>query len=187
MLSPVRRRDIVLNFSVCPSVSVCLSVCLSHLWRGSLRHVCGHTNHRTTVIHTFLESPSDLDVHPRICFSTFQKISPELASKITLYGYIMPTKGFIALRLRANYSPYSNDLHIFGKPNRPKCASQEAICSFWLKSSKLTSPKYAPKTTKFAQCGPDRRCSSPTDDTFFVFFTFSYVMHYVFLLVLSFR
>ena len=32
--------------------------------RGPLRHVCDHTNHRTTMIHTFLESPSNLDVHP---------------------------------------------------------------------------------------------------------------------------
>ena len=164
----------MLNFSVCPSVCPTLG--------GVHCVVCGHTNHRTTMIHISLESPSDLDVHPSIRFSTFQKILPELASKSTLR-----TVQYSALRLRANYSPYSNDLHIFGKPNRPKCASQEAICSFWLKSSKLTSPKYAPKTTKFAQCGPDRRCSSPTDDTFFVFFTFSYVMHYVFLLVLSFR
>ena len=42
-----------------------LSVC-PHPWRGPLLHVCGHTYHRTTMIHTFLESPSDLDVHPRI-------------------------------------------------------------------------------------------------------------------------
>ena len=62
------------GLSVCLSawLSVCLSVrpsvCLSHPWRGSLRHVCNHTNHRTTIIHTFLERPSDLDVHPRIRF-----------------------------------------------------------------------------------------------------------------------
>ena len=37
-----------------------LSVCLSHSWRGPLRHVCGHTNHRTTMIHTCLESLSNL-------------------------------------------------------------------------------------------------------------------------------
>ena len=59
-LSPVKRGDIVLNFSV--------SVRLSHPWRGPLRHVCGHTNHRTTMIHTFLESPSDLDVYGGIRF-----------------------------------------------------------------------------------------------------------------------
>ena len=122
-------------------LSVRPSVRLSPPWRGPLRHVCGHTYHRTTMIHTFLESPSNLDVHPRIRFSIFEKISSELASKSTLYGYVMLTKGSIALRLRANYWPYSNDLYIFGKPNRPRCASQEAFCSFWPKSSKLTSPK----------------------------------------------
>ena len=41
-----------------------LSLLVSGLWRGLLRHVCGHTNHRTTMFHTFLESQSDLDVHP---------------------------------------------------------------------------------------------------------------------------
>ena len=46
---PWSGGDIVLNVSVCPSV--CLSVRLSHLWRGPLRHVCGHTDHRTTMIH----------------------------------------------------------------------------------------------------------------------------------------
>ena len=90
----MKRRDIVLNFSVCPSV------CLSHPWKGPLRHVCGHTNHRTTMVNTFLKSPSD----HRIRFSIFENISPELASKSTLYCYVMLTKGSIALRLRANYS-----------------------------------------------------------------------------------
>ena len=33
-----------------------------HSWRGQLRHVCRHTNHRVTVIYTFLESPNDIDV-----------------------------------------------------------------------------------------------------------------------------
>ena len=51
------------GLSVFPSVrpSVRLSVC-PHPWRGPLRYVCGHTYHRTTMIHTFLECPSDLDV-----------------------------------------------------------------------------------------------------------------------------
>ena len=136
---PWSGGDIVLNVSVCPSV--CLSVRLSHPWRGSLDHVCGHTNHRTTIIHAFLESQIDLDVHPRIRFSIFEKYSSELASKSALYGYVMLTKGSIGLRLRANYSPYSNDLYIFGRLNRPRCASREAFCSFRPNSSKLTSPK----------------------------------------------
>ena len=79
-----------------------LSVRLYHPWRGPLRHVCVHTNHRTTMVHTFLESPSNLDVHPRIRLWIFEKISSELASKSTLYGYVMLTKGSIALRLRTN-------------------------------------------------------------------------------------
>ena len=125
----------MLNFSVYPSVrlSVCLSVRLSHPWRGSLRHVCNHTNHRTTIIHTFLERPSDLDVHPRIRFSIFEKYSSELASKSALYGYVMLTKGSIALRLRPNYSPYSNDLYttFFGKPNRPsKCCYSISVAYY---------------------------------------------------------
>ena len=41
-----------------------LSLLVSGPWRGVLRHFCGHTNHRTTMVHTFLESLSDLDVHP---------------------------------------------------------------------------------------------------------------------------
>ena len=50
-----------------------LFVRLSHPYRGPLRHVCGHTNHSTTMFHTFLESPSNLDVHPRIHFWLFKK------------------------------------------------------------------------------------------------------------------
>ena len=118
-----------------------LSLFVSRPWSGQLRHVYGYTNNSTTMVHTFLESPSNLDLHPSVRLSILETISPELASKSTLYGYVMLTKGSIALRLRANYWPYSNDLYIFGKPNRPRCESQEAFCSFWPKSSKLTSPK----------------------------------------------
>ena len=58
-----------------------------------------------TMVHAFSESPSNLDVHPGICFWIFEKMSSKLASKSTLHGYIyvMLTKGSIALRLRANY------------------------------------------------------------------------------------
>ena len=38
----------------------------------------------------------------------------------------MITKGSAASRLRENYLPYSYDLYIFGKSNRPRCASREA-------------------------------------------------------------
>ena len=41
-----------------------LSLLVSRPWRDPFRHVCGHTNHHTTIFHTFLESLSDLDVHP---------------------------------------------------------------------------------------------------------------------------
>ena len=40
---------------------------------GPLRHVWGHTYLRTTMIHAFLQCPSNVDVHPRTRFSIFQK------------------------------------------------------------------------------------------------------------------
>ena len=80
-----------------------LSLLVSRPWRGPLRHVCGHTNHSTIMVHTFLQRSSNLDVHPDIRFSMFGKISSELASKSALRGYVMLTKGSIALRLRVNY------------------------------------------------------------------------------------
>ena len=58
-------------------------------------HVYGYTNHSTTMVHTFLESPSNLDVHPGIRFWIFEKTSSELASK---YGYVMLTKGSVVSR-----------------------------------------------------------------------------------------
>ena len=138
----------MLNFSVRPSV------CLSHPWRGPLRHVYSHTYHRTAMIHTLVESPSDLDVHAGIRFWVFEKNSSKLASKSTLYGYVILTQGSIVLRLRANYLPYSKDLQIFGKPNGPGCPSREAFCFFFSrKSSKLTSRNWPFKTTKFGLCG----------------------------------
>ena len=39
--------------------------------RGPLRHVCGHTNHCTTIVHTFFKSPTDLDMHPWKRFAVF--------------------------------------------------------------------------------------------------------------------
>ena len=63
-------------------------VLMSTPWRAPLRHVYGYTNHRTAMIHTLLISPNDLDVHPVIRFSIFENISPKLASKCTLYGYV---------------------------------------------------------------------------------------------------
>ena len=49
-----------------------LSLFVSRPWRGPLRNVCGHTNHRTTMVHAFLESPGNVDVHPGIRFSIFE-------------------------------------------------------------------------------------------------------------------
>ena len=89
--------------------------------RGALRPVCGHTSHLIAMIHTFLESLSDLDVHPGICFSIFYQLSPELASNSALYVYIVLTKDSIAIRFRAGCCRYSHNLHIFGKPNWPTC------------------------------------------------------------------
>ena len=39
--------------------------------RGPLRHVCGQTINPTAMICTFLERPTDLDVHPRARFALF--------------------------------------------------------------------------------------------------------------------
>ena len=55
------------------------------------------------MIHIFLESPGDLVVYTSFRFLIFENNSPKLVSKITLYGYVMLTKGSIALRLWANY------------------------------------------------------------------------------------
>ena len=152
-----------------------LSLLVSRPWSGPLRHVYGYTNHSTTMVHTFLESPSNLDVHSGIRFWIFEKISSEMPSKCTLYGYVMLTKGSIALRLWANCSPYSNDWCIFGKPNLPRCASRDAFCSFWPKSSKLVSPKQAQKTTKFALCG--RNIYSPATFSTFIVSLFILLAH----------
>ena len=62
-----------------------------------MRHVCGHTNHRATMIYTCSKRSSDLDVRPGIRFFIFDNFSSELASKSSLYGYVMLTKGSIAL------------------------------------------------------------------------------------------
>ena len=84
-----------------PKYRVCLFLCLDP---GGVHCVTfAATPISTTMVHTFLESPSNLDVHPGICYWIFEKISPELASKSTLYGYVMLMQGPIALRLRANY------------------------------------------------------------------------------------
>ena len=50
-----------------------LSFLVSRPWRGPLRHVCGHTNHNTTMVHAFLESLSNLEEHPGIRFSICEK------------------------------------------------------------------------------------------------------------------
>ena len=95
-------RAQILRNNLCTKVQNIAFVSVSRPWRGQLRHVCGHTNHRTNMVHVFLESPSNLDVHPGIRFWILEKISSELLSKSTLYGYVMLTNGSIALRLRAN-------------------------------------------------------------------------------------
>ena len=48
-----------------------LSVLMQRPCRGPLRHVCGHINHRTTLVHTFLKSLSHLDVYPGKRFALF--------------------------------------------------------------------------------------------------------------------
>ena len=64
--------------------------------------------------------------------------------------FVQIPEGSIASRLRPHKSLHNYCSYIFEKPNRPRCAYLEAFCGFWPKSSKLTSPKWAPKTTKFA-------------------------------------
>ena len=59
----LRFREIGQNWRTKCKISR-LSLLVSRPWSGPLRHVCGHTNHHTTMFHTFLESLSDLDVHP---------------------------------------------------------------------------------------------------------------------------
>ena len=51
-----------------------------------MRPVCGHANHRTTMVHTFLESPSNLDVHREICFGIFEKFRRKWRLKYTIWG-----------------------------------------------------------------------------------------------------
>ena len=101
---PREQWDIVLNFSLCTSVcpfirpSVYPTLGMSHCVTFQMIPITA----QLLFIH-FLESHSNLDVHPGIRFWTFEKISSELASKSTLYGYVMLTKGSIALHLQANY------------------------------------------------------------------------------------
>ena len=54
----------------------------------------------------------------------FEKNSPELASKSTLYGYVMLMQGTIALRLRPHQSLHNYDSYLFGKAKWSRCASQ---------------------------------------------------------------
>ena len=63
-----------------------LSLLVSRPWRGPLRHVYGYTNHSTTMVHTFLESPSNLDVHLKICFWIFEKFRRKWRLKYTIWG-----------------------------------------------------------------------------------------------------
>ena len=126
---------------------------------------------------------------PGFVFWIFEKVPSELASKSTLYGYVMITKGSAASRLRENYLPYSYDLYIFGKSNRPRCASREAyVLLFSARIVEIDVAEVGTQNNEICSCGPDRRGSNPVDDIFFVLFlTFWYVRHYLLLLVLNFR
>ena len=68
----LRFREIGQNWRTKCKISR-LSLLVSRPWSGPLRHVCGHTNHRTTISHTSLKSPTDLhlDVHPGKRFARF--------------------------------------------------------------------------------------------------------------------
>ena len=105
---------------------------------------------------------------------------------ILLHAQLEPMSKFVLKRFSLIFNAFCNLPHLFQTrvtiitPNLQKKINM--IC--------VTQPKLAPKTTKFTRCGPDGRGSSPIDDNFFsilFFFTFLYVRHYVFLLVLNFQ
>ena len=128
-------------------------------WWGPLRHVYSHTYHRTAMLHTLLESPSDLDVHAGIRFWVFEKNSSKLASKSTLYGYVILTQGSIVLRLRANYLPYSKDLHIFGNPKLAWMSIPGSVLLFFFaKIVEIDVTELAIQNNEIWSLRPNSRC-----------------------------
>ena len=68
-----------------------LSVRLSHPSKGPLRHICGHSNHRTTMVHTCLESATDPDVHPWKRFAIFgRNWRREVGTQTTKFSLLRP-------------------------------------------------------------------------------------------------
>ena len=68
---------------------------MSYSRRGPLRYVCGQTIHATAMVCTFLESPTDLDVHPRKSLDVLAKIVEidvaELGAQTRKFGHVART------------------------------------------------------------------------------------------------
>ena len=133
-LCPVKRRDTVLNCSVCPSV-------YPHPGRGPLRNVCGHTYHRTTMIHTFLESPSDLGVHLKIRFSIFDKNFAGIAVQKYTIWLRHAHERIHCVAFAGKLFTLQQLFAYFWKAQPTYMCIPGRNLLFWPKSSKLTSPK----------------------------------------------
>ena len=159
--------------------------------RGPLRHVCGPTIYPAAMMCTFLESQTNLGVHPGKRFALFGQIRRNWRRRNRHQKqHLLFATELFALELCFYINCISEFWHtgdnvrlsdvvkfFQGRAPQPFFNFQGGrglnpdfwFCSFRAKSSKLALPKLAPKTTKFSRCGPDGRCSSPTDDDYFFF------------------
>ena len=108
-----------------------------------MRHVCGHTNHHTTVVHTFLESQSNLDVYPGIRFAYSKRFVGNGVQKCTIW--------LCNTRERVHGVTFAGKFALLAK------------------IVEIDVFELGTQNNKICSCGPDRRCSSPTNDTFFLF------------------
>ena len=151
-------------------LSVLLSVRHSHPWKkGPLRHVCDQTDYRTTMIHTFLESPSNLDVHPGIHFWIFKKFRRNWRLKVHYMAMLCSRRGPLRHVCGQTIYPTAMNCTCLESPTDLDVHPGKGFALF-ARNRRIWQPKLAPKTTKFARCGPDRRGSSPADDNFLFFF-----------------
>ena len=86
--------------------------------------------------------------------------------------FVQTPEGSIASRLRPHQSLHSYCSYIFEKPNRPRCASGEAYCSFGPKSSKLTSPKTGNNNNEICSLRPNYLLSN------YVFYIYCISLHF---------
>ena len=122
-LSPVKRRDIVLNFSVCPSV--CPTLGGVHCVTFAATPITA----QLSFMH-FLESQSDLDVHPRIRFSIFEKKFVGIGVQKYTIRLCHAHEGVHCVTFAGKLLSLQQLFINFGKPNLPRCAFWEAFCSF---------------------------------------------------------